>query len=89
MDLGEVCPKDCGNGSGADIAGMSRRHRRLVPSGKVVGHGSEILRMFTIHSLLRGNGSIRIFMWTDCHRYLLHKKMHSSAFRFWIYRLIV
>lgn len=81
MDLGEVCLKDCGNGSGADITGMSRRHRHLVPSGKVVGHGSEILGMLTIHSLLRGNGSIRIFMWTDCHRIFVAQKYALLGFQ--------
>lgn len=74
MNLREVCLKDCGNGSGADIAGMSRRHRRLVRSGKVVGHGSEMLGLLTTHSLIRGNGSIRIFMWTDCHRIFVAQK---------------
>lgn len=60
MNSGEVCLTDCGNGSGADIARMCGRHRRLVLSGRVEGHGSGILSTLTIHLFPGKNGLIMV-----------------------------
>lgn len=60
MNSGEVCLTDCGNGSGADIARMCGRHRRLVLSGRVEGYGSGILSTLTIHLFPGKNGLIMV-----------------------------